>query len=156
MVKTLRKISFFILLILFTTEYPLSAGQYFSCDGMDYFDVESKCAEKQKQIIQEKSKNTDNVYEQGFTKDQIELWAEPSIDSSGKITSKLPPMPVMKLLAEPSEENAKKYIEWNQKRLDAISKMEKYISQVSGNQTAEQGIKDIKDIKEVIFYFSPT
>ena len=46
-------------------------------------------------------------------KEQKELdWREPVIDQSGKISYYTPPGPVLALLENPTEDNAKAYLEW--------------------------------------------
>lgn len=125
-----------------------SAGQYFNCNDMDHFSIEGNC----KNNRESKSGSTPGEQKTEFTKEQIEMWAEPSVDESGRVVSKLPPLPVLKALTDPSEENIKAYLEWNKKRMEAIEKASKALNQLAGQS---QEIK-IEQIKKVEFYFSPT
>lgn len=123
------------------------AGQYFNCNDMDHFSIEGKCknnAESKQGAMQSGGS--------GFTKEQIEMWAEPTVDENGKVVSKLPPLPVLKALTDPSEENIKAYLEWNEKRMKAIERASNALNQLTGQS---QEIK-IDQIKKVEFYFSPT
>jgi hypothetical protein len=121
---------------------------------MDHFSTEGTCVWKQNQAAQAKQHSRQDSG--GFTKEQIEMWGEPQVDSSGKVTTKLPPMPAMKYLADPSPENAKAYMEWNARRMQAIEKAQALLQTMPGTSPQAQTISDIRDIKSVDFFFSPT
>lgn len=132
------------------------AGEYFHCDEMDHFSPEGACANKPK-AAPESGRNPQGSNEEaaGFTKEQIEMWGEPSVDSSGKVVTKIPPSTVMRFLTDPSQENAQAYMEWNKKRSDALQRSQAILQGVTG-VVPDQGISNINDIKKVDFYFSPT
>jgi len=143
-------VSLVIVLVLAGNCY---AGEYFSCQEMDYFSTEKACPKKQQQLKQP-GRNEDSTA--GFTKEQIEMWAEPTVDSSGKVVSKLPPLPALRVLADPDNpEYVKQYLEWNQKRSEAIRKAQEAIQAASGIKPP-QVINDVKEIKKIDFYFGPT
>ncbi|MFI5296228.1 MAG: hypothetical protein ACHQ0Y_14540 [Thermodesulfovibrionales bacterium] len=148
--------AFFAVFILFTQIPISSAGEYFSCDQMDHFASESSCAQAQtaRRAAAQQQNSTGKQQENGgFTKEQIELWAEPTVDSSGKVISKLPPLPVLRALADPTPENAQAYIEWNKKRADALSK---FVHLTSPGEDKTLTLQNVSEIKKVDFYFSPT
>lgn len=156
------KAKIFVLLLFVSLILPLTgnAGQYFSCTEMDYFSIEGKCSSNehtQRKLSQQQNSSSESsdIGKHGFTKEEIETWAEPTVDESGKIVSKLPPLPVLKVLTNPNEQTAKEYIEWNQKRIDAIKNAQEIVKQVSGISIVQQEI-DPKSIKSVEFYFSPS
>jgi thiol-disulfide isomerase/thioredoxin len=145
--------TFLILIIFIVLPVYIYAGQYFSCNEMDHFSVEGKCENKKQ--TQNQQQSSSDIERYGFTKEQIEAWAEPTVDESGKIVSKLPPLPVLRILTDPNEQTAKEYLEWNQKRIDAITNAQALIQKASSINTDQQQIDDTKKIKSVEFYFSP-
>lgn len=155
-----------IIFSFFSCSYSY-AGQYFACDEMDYFSTEKSCQVKKNQAKQNKPSQqkgaasvspNDEQGSQGFTKEQIELWAEPTVDEGGKIVSKLPPLPALKVLVNPTEQSAKEYLEWNEKRMKALQNAQNLVRKASGiDQLAGEGvIDDIKKVKSVSYFFSPT
>jgi hypothetical protein len=144
-----------ITVLLVLTLLPCAyGGDYFDCNDMDHFSTEGICVRRQNQAAPAKQHSQqDNG---GFTKEQIEMWGEPQVDSSGKVTTKLPPMPAMKYLADPSPENAKAYMDWNARRMQAIEKAQALLQGMSGTSPQAQTISNIRDIKSVDFFFSPT
>ena len=146
-------------LILMTTALILPihtrAGEYFQCNDMDHFAPEGSCTDSRAKTFSE-AKHGSNKDNAGFTNDQIEMWAEPTVDSSGKMVSKLPPLPAMRFLSDPTPENAKTYMEWNKKRMEALEKSQNVLQAMSGQSQAQnQRIGSIQEIKSVEFYFSP-
>lgn len=146
-------------LLLCSSSY---GGQYFSCDEMDYFSTEKSCAAKKKQAKDNKpqkpdsrNNNNDEQGSYGFTKEQVELWAEPTVDESGKIVSKLPPLPALKVLVNPTEQSAKEYVEWNQKRMKALQNAQDLLKKASGADQLPGAsvVDDIRKIKSVSFFF---
>ena len=147
-----------VIIIILTLILPcyIYGGQYFQCNDMDHFSPEGVCGStRAKQSTDAKHRNPEDS--SGFTKEQIELWAEPTVDSSGKVVSKLPPLPAMRFLSDPTPENAKTYMEWNKKRLESIEKSQALIQRMSDTASPQsQKIGNVKDIKSVDFFFSPT
>ncbi|MBE0427613.1 MAG: hypothetical protein IBX72_13335 [Nitrospirae bacterium] len=143
--------TFLLLTILIVLPVYISAGQYFSCNEMDHFSIEGKCGNKKQSQTQQ---NNSDIEKYGFTKEHIEAWAEPTVDESGKIVSKLPPLPVLRILTDPNQQTAKEYLEWNQKRIDAITNAQALIQKASGINAGQQQIDDPKKIRSVEFYFS--
>ncbi len=150
--------------VVFVAGYvcPAFAGGYFTCTDMDYFSPEGACKKETQELKASQGKHSE-IEKQGFTQQQVEMWAEPTVDSSGKIISKLPPLPVLKMLVEPNEENARMYLEWNKKRLAAINKAQAILKEISAPEskaaeakTEPPIIKDVKQIRKVSFFFSPT
>lgn len=158
----MRNIAFFIFLMGVYVN-PVFGGQHFSCDDMDYFMPEGSCQAKQKQVL---PSNKPEVPPQGdtnttqdggknalgVTDEQVKLWGESTIDSDGKVVSKVPPGPVMKLLAEPTKENAKEYLKWHTTRMERIAQMQKLVESVAN----QDNIPNISAIKKVTFFFAPT
>lgn len=132
------------------------AADYFNCDNMDHFVTESACAARQKQqAAQSGNSQTNNA---GYTKEQMEMWAEPSVDGNGNVTNKLPPLPAMRFMADPSPENAQQYLQWNQKRMEAIQRASQVLGAVTGASAVADGpsLNNLNEIKSVQFFFSPT
>ena len=129
----------FCLILIFAQN--IHAGQYF-CDEMNHFSFEKEC------IMKQEEKEQKNVKEN----ETIELWCEPQLDpSTGQILCRMPPKPVLDLLNNPNEENAKSYLEWNQKKIEKITKAQQVVSQI----TESKKQISINDISSVEFYFSP-
>ena len=149
-------ITLIIAILLLMLPGYIYAGQYFQCNDMDHFSPEGVCTNARlKKPPEAKQGNTED--NSGFTREQIEMWAEPSVDSSGRVVSKLPPLPAMRFLADPNPENAKAYMEWNQKRMESIEKSQSLLQSMSGNGAAQSHrIDNLKEIKGVDFFFSPT
>ncbi len=146
---------------MFMAILPLAhayAGEYFQCNDMDHFSPEGACTDTREKTLSEAKdgsprRNGDNT---GFTNEQIEMWAEPTVDSSGKVVSQLPPLPAMRFLSDPTPENARKYVEWNKRRMEAIERSQNVLQSMSGEGTAKnEGIGSIQEIKGAEFYFSP-
>jgi hypothetical protein len=150
-----RLIAVIIMVLNVVPFFCAHAGEYFSCDHMDHFAPESSCAQAQRARGSEQQQNpAAKQLENGeFTKDQIEMWAEPSVDSSGKIVSKIPPLPVLKALVNPTPENAQAYIEWNKRRQEALVK---FVQLTSPGEDKTLTLQNINEIKKVDFFFSPT
>ena len=129
-------------------------GGYFDCNDMDHFSTEGVCIQRQSKAALAKHRSQQDSAE--FTKEQIDMWGEPQVDSSGKVTTKLPPLPAMRYLADPNPENAKAYMEWNSKRMQAIEKAQALLQTVSGTSPQAQAVAAVQDIKSVDFFFSPT
>lgn len=122
---------------------------------MDHFTPEGTCAQRQNKAAAAKQKAQEE--NTGFSKEQVEMWGEPQVDSSGKVTTKLPPLPAMRYLTDPTPENAKAYVDWNTKRMEAIEKAQNLLQPTSGpNSPQAQMVGSLQDIKAVEFFFSPT
>lgn len=156
MLKTLFAILLFTLSVL-----PCAhAGEYFSCDDMDHFSTEGDCIQKQKEVVAARQHRQEQQNESGFTKQEIEMWGEPQVDSNGHVSTKLPPLPAMRYLIDPSPENAKTYLQWNEQRMEAIQKGQSLLQAMSpelqGASNPSPQIADVSDIKMVDFFFAPT
>ena len=136
------------------------ADQYFQCNDMDHFTPEGQCSTRKAPPDARPGGSQGSGEENsGYTKEQLEMWAEPSVDASGKVTSKLPPLPAMRFMADPTPENAKAYVEWNRKRMEALEKAQQVLQATAGGGAPgaqEQRINNVRDIKSVEFFFSPT
>lgn len=130
-------------------------GEYFSCDGIDHFRTESECEQKQR-ANESKETNQDRM----ITRQDVEMWGEPSVDADGRVISKVPPEPVLRLLKDPTPENAAEYLEWGDKRIEAIQKAQAVVSALSQDRTDKAGpavvIEDPKKIRSASFFFGPT
>jgi hypothetical protein len=123
---------------------------------MDHFSPEGTCAQKQRKKAPAGGQ-MHREQDAGLTKEQIEMWGEPQVDSSGKVTTKLPPLPAMRYLTDPSPENAKAYVEWNTKRMQAIEKAQNLLQPISVAASPQAlTLANPQDIKTVEFFFSPT
>jgi len=120
----------------------LSFAEYF-CNEMDHFSFEGECKMKEQN-------NSETVNKE---QEKYELWCDPQMDpNTGQISCKMPPKVVLDLLENPSQENAKKYYEWNNKRIERIIAAQKAIESLTTNQDTNK--ISIKDIQKVEFYFS--
>ena len=57
-------------------------------------------------------------------------WSEPSIASDGKVSSYIPPAPMLTLLEDPSPQNARTYLDWQKHKIEKIIKAQEAIDQV--------------------------
>ena len=80
------------------------------------------------------------------------IWAEPTLGADGTISYKIPPLPVMKILDNPSPDNVKQYVDWNNERMDRIRKA----TEALRTATLQPSRFNIGDISGVDFFFSPT
>ncbi len=143
------RIGFILIGILTYACCSAYAGEFF-CDGMDHFKTESDCNQVQKT---EKAKQSTYA----VTPKDVEMWGEPSVDADGKVVSKVPPAPVMRLLKEPTPENAQAYLDWNKQKVDAIQAAQMAVSSLDGKpNTAAIIIDDPQKIRSVKFFFGPT
>jgi len=143
----MRKVTVILAVLICSVAY---AGEYFSCDGMDYFATESACSQ---------AKKTDTTKESAYvvTQKDAEMWGEPSVDADGKVVSKVPPMPVTRLLNEPTAENAQEYLDWNKRRTEAIQAAQQAVASIScGPSTPAVVIDDPQKVRSVKFFFGPT
>ena len=62
------------------------------------------------------------------------LWTEPVIGPSGEVFYYTPPKPVLDFVNNPTEENAKAYLDWNKKRFDAYAKAQQVLKEVIKEQ----------------------
>lgn len=60
-----------------------------------------------------------------------ELWIEPAMSADGKVSYYKPPQVVVDFLDDPTTENGKKYIEWNQKKLAKIQKAQTVLQELA-------------------------
>ena len=131
------------------------AGEYFSCDGIDHFRTESECDQTQKTKESKEERRSQTI-----TRQDVEMWGEPSVDADGRVISKVPPEPVLRLLKDPIRENAEEYLEWGDKRIEAIRKAQAAVSALTIDKNAQVRsavvIEDPKKIRSVSFFFGPT
>ncbi len=131
------------------------AGEYFSCDGIDHFRTESECDQTQKAKESKEQRRGQTI-----TRQDVEMWGEPSVDADGRVISKVPPEPVLRLLKDPTPENAEEYLEWGDKRIESIRKAQAVVSALTQDRLAQGKpavvIEDPKEIRSVSFFFGPT
>ncbi|MCL4492044.1 MAG: conjugal transfer protein TraF [Nitrospirae bacterium] len=114
---------------------------------MDYFKYERQCIGAQRSA---------ELKEREAEKEVFRLWSEPAINEKGEIVSRVPPGPVSRLLMDPSEENAREYIKWNEKRLEAIDKAQAAVLRVEGERHPRKAALTMKEVKRIHFIFGPT
>ena len=71
------------------------------------------------------------------------IWAEPIRMPDGRYTTYLPPRPVLAFLDNPTQENARKYLEWQSQRMDKIGKASAILAEVQrekSGKTAKLGV----------------
>jgi len=61
-----------------------------------------------------------------------DLWIEPAISADGKVSYYRPPQVVVDFLDDPTKENGKAYIEWNQEKLAKITKAQEVLQELAG------------------------
>ena len=62
-----------------------------------------------------------------------DLWIEPAISADGKVSYYRPPQVVVDFLDDPTKENGKAYIEWNQQKLAKITKAQEVLQELAGD-----------------------
>ena len=60
-----------------------------------------------------------------------DLWTEPAISADGKVSYYRPPQVVVDFLENPTMENAKAYVKWNQEKLAKITKAQAVLQEVA-------------------------
>lgn len=71
------------------------------------------------------------------TSSDQDLWQDVVLEASGRVTSYRPPAVVVQLLENPTEENARKYLQWQRARLDRIRRAQEMIERVEGLEGAD-------------------
>lgn len=61
-----------------------------------------------------------------------DLWIEPAISADGKVSYYRPPQVVVDFLDDPTKENGRAYIEWNQQKLAKITKAQAVLQELAG------------------------
>lgn len=133
-------------IIFFGLRAASFGGDYFSCKEINYFsDGCSKTEQKDPR---------DDVRQHG-SKPQVRpeenIWAEPTMSSDGTFAYKVPPLPVMYLLDDPSPENAQRYLDWSAERSLRINRAMEAVQDLT---TRKSGMSP-KDILQVAFFFQP-
>jgi len=57
-----------------------------------------------------------------------ELWKEPVVSADGTVSSYTPPAALLRLLEDPTEENAIEYLQWQRRRIEKILRAQKAIA----------------------------
>jgi len=115
--------SFFLLFMLIAG--LVKGDSFFGFDEVRFF-------EKPKQATTEDKTKKETEIE--------EVFAEPVVGPDGKTRVYVPPKQVLEFLKNPTEENAKAYLKWNQERLEKIAAAQEVLQKVASKQ--------IKDIEE--------
>ena len=152
----LSKLLIFVFIFIgFTIRVYADDGVY-GISEIDYFNMKDL-------------KNTDKKPFQGTVdKDNVtgqqDLWTEPAISADGKVSYYRPPQVVVDFLENPTMENGKAYVKWNQEKLAKITKAQAVLQEVASEmdllpptQTAQEPTttvpKDSTDQKTVNVVF---
>ena len=103
------------------------AESYLGYDEVKFFEDPEKKAPKEG-IPQEKDKTES-------------MWTEPIVSPTGQIFYYTPPKAVLEFVENPTKENAKAYLAWNQKRLTAYAKAQAVMEEVMREETAKNSTK---------------
>lgn len=124
-----------ILLVLMAAS-PLHAGPHFECDRVVYF---SPCtAETKKEKAKDKEENSEKDSDSALEMEKVAImWGEPYLTPDGRIGYRLPPLPVLRVLNNPSEETVRQYLEWNTKRLEAISRSTELLQRLGSEKNGK-------------------
>lgn len=140
-----REIAMVAFLLLLGVPGQGFCGDYFSCDEITYFAPgcpAKPVGENKEELGREKALPR---------KPEENIWAEPLMGPDGTISYKIPPLPVMHMLDDPSDDNVKQYLKWNVDRMARINKAMEAVEAVS---TQASGFK-LSDIAKVEFFFTP-
>ena len=55
-------------------------------------------------------------------------WREPALTSDGKMTFYVPPQPVLSLLEDPTPDNARQYLAWQDERMERVLKAQEALA----------------------------
>ena len=110
-------------LIAFTLRVYADDGIY-GLTEIDYFNMKGL-----KKIDKRAIKATVDKSEAPISQD---LWIEPAISADGKVSYYRPPQVVVDFLDDPTKENGKAYIEWNQQKLAKITKAQEVLQELVG------------------------
>ncbi len=133
-----RKILITLILLL----YPSSifAGDrgvsFFDCKKIVFF---AECKEESGKLTEKPGKTqpvnprqSDKEQEQPkVISPQESLWIEPVISPDGSIRYYVPPKIVLDFLEDPTEKNAKRYLEWNKEKLRKINAAQEVLNQIA-------------------------
>ena len=110
-------------LIAFTLRVYADDGIY-GLTEIDYFNMKGL-----KKTDKRKIQATVDKSEAPISQD---LWIEPAISADGKVSYYRPPQVVVDFLDDPTKENGKAYIEWNQQKLAKITKAQGVLQELAG------------------------
>lgn len=128
--------------IIFLSHLAIASAQgLFQYDKVDFF----KEIEAQKEPIQLKDKQA--------IEPVINEWAEPIIDPSGRVSVYLPPKEVRDFLENPTQENARAYIEWNSRRIKKFALASQILAKEALNLEILNNTGDFKAKGSYIIYF---
>ena len=89
------------------------ASNPFNLGKVEYFSIDKKALSKQMDQMQSKID-----------------WREPVMGSDGKMTYYVPPDPVLHFLNDPSAENARIYVDWQNIKMERIAKAQEVLEKV--------------------------
>jgi len=109
---------------------------FFGKDYVDYWN--SSWAEKAKN-----EKKLENETERDLTQAQAR-WSEPAVSDDGTVQTFYPPKQVAELLDNPTEENARAYLQWQRERMRRIQEAQRILEKVKVSLEIEKLGKQIK------------
>ncbi len=123
--KTMFKSLGFSLLFIFTViSSPSFAEGMFGYDEVRFFEGEKVASDTTLQVKEGEPTPKENI------------WTEPIVGPDGRLYYYTPPKKVLNFVSNPTEENAKEYLKWNQERMSAYSKAQEVLKEVA----KEEGI----------------
>ena len=123
--KSLFKSLLFSLLFIFTVVFsPLSFAEgMFGYSEVQFFEVPSEETATDTPLQTKK---------EPALKENI--WTEPAVGPDGRVYYYTPPRQVLNFISDPTEENAKAYLNWNKVRYSKYNKAQKVLDKVAGKE----------------------
>ncbi|MEW6409753.1 MAG: hypothetical protein AB1488_06530 [Nitrospirota bacterium] len=123
-----RKILITLILLLYPSSiFAEDRGvSFFDCKKIVFF---SECKEETKKAPAPSSNMKSQISNLKSQKES--LWIEPVISPDGSIRYYVPPKIVLDFLEDPTEENAKRYLEWNKEKLRKINAAQEVLNQIA-------------------------
>ncbi|MBU0478305.1 conjugal transfer protein TraF [bacterium] len=145
---------FLILFLIVGLSVTQSFAVNFGYDRIDFFGKKKKPISPDTPVLQEKTK-PEKKEEKKLDVNDREFWTEVTKTPDGTLTYYKPPKAVLDYITNPTEENARKYLLWNEKKMERIAEAQKVLAKaaekmkLSGTYfTTEGGEYNPVDIKK--------
>ncbi len=103
---------------------PAKSGskRFFKDDSVDFF------GDKARRVAESKERASNES-----------IWAEPVRQSDGSVSVYVPPRQVLEFLENPSEENARKYLQWKHERMVKLQAAMEALKKAAAEETPRKG-----------------
>ena len=124
---TNRVLILFLIIGLFTHQ---SFAVDFGYDRIDFFGKKKKPISSDTPVLQERTK-PGKKEERKLDVNDREFWTEVTKKPDGSLTYYKPPKAALDFVTNPTEENARKYLLWNKKKMERIAEAQKVLAKTA-------------------------